>query len=149
MRSFIFCTHPQILLGRSNQAEWGGRDMWHTWDRRENCARFWWKSQKERDHLKDQVIDGRMGSAWVLGRLAGGVYSGSSWLRIGTSGGLLWIQWWTFGFWCHGISSLVQSVLKYLLQINHELKYLKISQKIWRTFYLTKVLCCRLRASML
>jgi hypothetical protein len=31
------------------------------------------QSQKERDHLEDQVIDGRMGSEWILGRLAGGV----------------------------------------------------------------------------
>jgi hypothetical protein len=31
---------------------------------------------KERDHLKDQAVDGRMGSDWILGRLAGecGVY---------------------------------------------------------------------------
>jgi hypothetical protein len=28
---------------------------------------------KERDHLKDQGVDGRMGSEWILGRLAGGV----------------------------------------------------------------------------
>jgi hypothetical protein len=34
MRSFIFCTHPQILLGRSNQGEWGGPDMWHAWERK-------------------------------------------------------------------------------------------------------------------
>jgi hypothetical protein len=34
MRSLIFCTHPKILLGRSNQGEWGGRDMWHAWERK-------------------------------------------------------------------------------------------------------------------
>jgi hypothetical protein len=28
-------THPQILLGRSNQGEWGGRDTWRAWERRE------------------------------------------------------------------------------------------------------------------
>jgi hypothetical protein len=27
-----------------------------------------------------------------------GIWTGSNWLRIGTSGGLLWTQWWTFGF---------------------------------------------------
>jgi hypothetical protein len=31
--------------------------------------RVWWESQKERDHLEDQ---GRMGSEWMLGRLAEG-----------------------------------------------------------------------------
>jgi hypothetical protein len=29
-----------------------------------------------------------MGSEWILGRLAGGVWIGSSWLRIGDGGGL-------------------------------------------------------------
>jgi hypothetical protein len=42
-----------------------------------------------RDQLEDQDIDGRMGSEWILGRLAAGVQIGSSWLRIGTGGGLL------------------------------------------------------------
>jgi hypothetical protein len=42
-----------------------------------------------KDHLKDQGVDGRMGSKWTLGRLAGGVWSGLNWLRIGTVGGLL------------------------------------------------------------
>jgi alpha-glucosidase (family GH31 glycosyl hydrolase) len=32
--------------------------MWHAWDRREKCTRFWWESQKEKDHLKDQGVDG-------------------------------------------------------------------------------------------
>jgi hypothetical protein len=30
-------------------------------------------SQKEIDHFKDQSVDGRMGSEWILRRLAGGV----------------------------------------------------------------------------
>jgi hypothetical protein len=25
-----------------------GRDMWHAWERRGICTRFWWESQKER-----------------------------------------------------------------------------------------------------
>jgi hypothetical protein len=31
--SFLICTHHQILLGRSNQGEWGGQCMWHAWER--------------------------------------------------------------------------------------------------------------------
>jgi hypothetical protein len=46
--------------------------MWHVWERRENCKRFWWVSQKEREHLEGQGLDGRMGSEWILGRLAAG-----------------------------------------------------------------------------
>jgi hypothetical protein len=43
----------------------------------------------------------------MLGILAGSVWSGLSWLRIGTGSGLLWIRWSTFRFWRHGISYLV------------------------------------------
>jgi alpha-glucosidase (family GH31 glycosyl hydrolase) len=32
--------------------------MWHAWERRENCTRFWWESPKERDNLEDQGVDG-------------------------------------------------------------------------------------------
>jgi hypothetical protein len=49
-----------------------------------------WECQKKRDHLEDRGVDGRMGSEWMLRKLAGGeVWSGSSWLRIGAGGGLL------------------------------------------------------------
>jgi hypothetical protein len=46
--------------------------MWHAWERGETCRGFWWESPKERDHLKDQGVDGRKGSEWTSGRLAGG-----------------------------------------------------------------------------
>jgi hypothetical protein len=35
--------------------------------------------------------------------LVGGLWSGFTWLGIGTVGGLLWVRWWTFGFWRHGV----------------------------------------------
>jgi hypothetical protein len=88
MRNFIICTHPQISLGKSSQGEWGERDMWHAWER-EKCTRFWWVSQKERSHLEDQGVGGKLGSEWILGRLAGGVWLGFDGLRTGTGGGLL------------------------------------------------------------
>jgi hypothetical protein len=40
--------------------------------------------------LEDQGIGGKMGSEWILGRLArGGGWIGFDWLRTGTGGGLL------------------------------------------------------------
>jgi hypothetical protein len=42
-----------------------------------------------KDHLKDQGVDGRMGSKWALGRLVGGACSGCTWLKMGIAGGLL------------------------------------------------------------
>jgi hypothetical protein len=35
-----WCLWPQISLGKSSQGEWGGRGMWHAWERREKCTRF-------------------------------------------------------------------------------------------------------------
>jgi hypothetical protein len=42
-----------------------------------------------KDHLKDQGVDGRVGSQWTLVIFVGGVWSGFSWLRIWIFGGLL------------------------------------------------------------
>jgi hypothetical protein len=53
------------------------------------CTRFWWESPKERDHLEDQGVGGKMGLEWILGRLAWGVWIGFDCLRTGTGGGLL------------------------------------------------------------
>jgi hypothetical protein len=61
-----------------------------------------------KDHLENKRVDGRMGSKWTLRRLVGGGrWSGFTWLRIGTVGGLLWMRWWTFWFWRHGVCWLV------------------------------------------
>jgi hypothetical protein len=48
--------------------------MWHAWERREKCTRFWWESPKESDNLEDQGVGGKMVSEWILGRLA--------WIRL-------------------------------------------------------------------
>jgi hypothetical protein len=50
--------------------------MWHAWERREKCTRFWWEGLKERDHSEDEGIGGKMGLELILGRLAWGVWIG-------------------------------------------------------------------------
>jgi hypothetical protein len=60
--------------------------MWHAWQRGEKCTG--WESPREKDHFEDQGVDGRMGLEWILEILVGG-WSGFTWLRIGTGGGLL------------------------------------------------------------
>jgi hypothetical protein len=42
-----------------------------------------------KSHSKDQSVDGKMGSEWILGRLAWGVWIGFDWLMTWTAGGLL------------------------------------------------------------
>jgi hypothetical protein len=51
---------PQILLDRLSQGELGGQGIWHAWGVRENCTRFRWESQKERDLWEDRRVDGWM-----------------------------------------------------------------------------------------
>jgi hypothetical protein len=52
---------PDIIRQiKSRRMRWWG--MWHAWDRKKNCTRFWWQSPKVRDHLEDQGIGGRMES---------------------------------------------------------------------------------------
>jgi hypothetical protein len=61
---------PDIIRQiKSSRMRWAG----HVADMGEGrkCTGFWWESPKEKDHLKHQGIDGRMGSKWTLGRLAG------------------------------------------------------------------------------
>jgi hypothetical protein len=54
---------------KSRRMRWAGHEI----HMREEikCTVFWWGGLKERDHLEDQGIYGRMGSEWILGRLAG------------------------------------------------------------------------------
>jgi hypothetical protein len=46
--------------------------MWHAWERREKCIRFWRESPKEGDHSEDtrKGEDG-IGMILIVGRLAG------------------------------------------------------------------------------
>jgi hypothetical protein len=48
--------------------------------------------------LGDQHIGGWMILGWILERWDGVMWTGLVWLRIGISGKLMWIQYWTFGF---------------------------------------------------
>jgi hypothetical protein len=36
--------------------------MWHAWERREKCTRFWWESPKESDLSEDRQREG-----WEVG----------------------------------------------------------------------------------
>jgi hypothetical protein len=48
--------------------------------------RVWWGSLRERDHLGDAGIGGRIILGWMFRKWDMGVWTGLGWLRIETSG---------------------------------------------------------------
>jgi len=63
--------------------------MWRVWVRGEACTMFWWGNLRERDHREDPGADGRIILRWIFRKWNVEVWTGSSWLRIGTVGGHL------------------------------------------------------------
>jgi hypothetical protein len=51
--------------------------------------RFWWGNLGGRDHWADPVVDGRVILKLIFRKWDEGVWTGLSWLRIGTGGGNL------------------------------------------------------------
>jgi len=50
---------------------------------------FLWRNLRERDHLGNPGLDGKMILRWIFGKWDVGVWSGLSWLRKGTVRGHL------------------------------------------------------------
>jgi hypothetical protein len=55
----------------------------------ESCKAFWWGILRERDHLEDAGIDGRIIFRWIFRKWDVGAWTGLTWLKIGTGGGHL------------------------------------------------------------
>ena len=51
-------------------------------------AGYWCGNLREREHMEDTGVDGRIILEWVF-RKWDGAWTGLIWLRIGTGGGLL------------------------------------------------------------
>jgi hypothetical protein len=50
---------------------------------------FWSDKLKGRDYSEDPGVDIKIILDWIMEKECGNVWTGFSWLRIGTSGGLL------------------------------------------------------------
>jgi hypothetical protein len=63
--------------------------MWRVWGRGEAYIGFWCGNLRERDYLRDPDIDGSIILTWIFRKWDVGLWTESSWLRIGTVGGHL------------------------------------------------------------
>jgi hypothetical protein len=84
----LYCSHNivRVIKSRMRWAEHVARM------RREVYTGFWRDNLRERDHLGDPGIDGRIILKWILRKCDRGVWTISSWLTIETGGGLLYIR---------------------------------------------------------
>jgi hypothetical protein len=53
------------------------------------CTGFWWANLRERDHLENPGVVGKIILTWIFRKWDGDAWTGLIWLRVGTGGGLL------------------------------------------------------------
>jgi hypothetical protein len=79
---------PNIVrVIKSRRMRWAGHVA--RMGRGEVLTGFWLGSPKARDHGEDLGVGGRITLRWSLGRFGSMGQTGFSWLRTGSSGGLL------------------------------------------------------------
>jgi hypothetical protein len=83
----LYCSPNTVRVIKSRRMRWAGYVA--RMGRVEAYTGFWWGNLKERDHLGDQGIDGRIMLRWISRKWGAGAWTGSSWLRIETGGGHL------------------------------------------------------------
>ena len=82
-----YCSPIIFRVIKSRRMRWAGH-VARMGDRR-GVYRVLVGNLRERNHLEDPGVDGRMILRWIFRKWDVGVWTGTSWLRIGTGGGHL------------------------------------------------------------
>ena len=69
--------------------QWGHGKSRELWERGEAFTGFWLGNLRERDHLGDPGVDGRIILKWIFRKFDVVVWTESIWLRTGIGGGHL------------------------------------------------------------
>ena len=83
----LYCLPNIVRVIKSRRIRWAGHVA--RMGKGEAYTEFWWGKLRERDHLGDRGVDGRIILRWIFRKWDVRVWTGSSWLRIRTGGGHL------------------------------------------------------------
>jgi hypothetical protein len=83
----LYCSPTIVRVIKSRRMRWAGHVA--RMGRKETCTRFWWENLRERDHLVDPGVGWRIILRRIFRKWDVRVWTGLSWLRIGTGGGHL------------------------------------------------------------
>jgi hypothetical protein len=83
----LYSSTTIVRVIKSRRMRWAGHVA--RWGRGEAYIGIWWGNLRERDHLEDPGLDGRIILRCIFRKWDLGAWTGSIWLRIGTGGGYL------------------------------------------------------------
>jgi hypothetical protein len=83
----LYCSPNSVRVIKSRRMRWAGHVARR--EKGEIFTGFWWGNLREREHLEIPGINGNIILRWIFRKWDMGVWTGSSWLRIGTGGGHL------------------------------------------------------------
>jgi hypothetical protein len=89
MRNLMICTPHRYWVGDKIEKNEVGRACSAYGGGEGHVQGFGGGNLRERDHWEDPGIDGRIILRWIFRKCDVGVWTGWSWLRIGTVGGQL------------------------------------------------------------
>jgi hypothetical protein len=83
----LYSSPTFVRVIKSRRMRWAGHAA--LMGRGEVCTGFWWGNLKEREYCGDPGLDGRIILRRIFRKWYVGVWTGLSWIRIGTGGGHL------------------------------------------------------------